>query len=303
MLLFQQMLVLFIIMFLGFWCGKKGVISDESSKTIAFIVVNIANPALILSASVNGDAVIKGKELLYTFLLAIVVFAVLILLSMMIPRVLRVDSEEIGIYKVMVIFSNIGFMGFPIISATFGASALLYASLFLFPFNILIYTYGIVVMKQNAAKERLNIGKIFNVGVIACIVSLIIYLLHIPMASFVKNTVSNLSGLTAPLSMLVIGQSMIYFKLKELFTDSKLLIFSFLKLLVIPILGTLLIKQFESNTMIVGVCMIMLATPVGSMTAMLAQQYDGNHELASKGVALTTVLSVVTIPIVSAIVM
>ena len=74
------------------------------------------------------------------------------------------------------------------------------------------------------------------------------------------------------------------------------------KLLVIPVLGVLIIRQFVSNDVICGVCMVMLATPVGSMTAMLAQQYDGDYEMASKGVALTTVLSVVTMPLVSMLV-
>lgn len=75
------------------------------------------------------------------------------------------------------------------------------------------------------------------------------------------------------------------------------------KLLIIPVVGVLIVKQFVSNEVICGVCLIMLATPVGSMTAMLAQQYDGDYEMASKGVALTTILSVATIPLVSMLVM
>ena len=90
--------------------------------------------------------------------------------------------------------------------------------------------------------------------------------------------------------------------IKKLFMDGKLLLFSVLKLLVIPVLGVLLIRQFVDNEIICGVCMVMLATPVGSMTAMLAQQYDGDYEMASRGVALTTILSVATMPIVSMIV-
>ena len=79
--------------------------------------------------------------------------------------------------------------------------------------------------------------------------------------------------------------------------------FSFIKLIVIPVLGVMLINKFVSNEIICGVCMVMLATPVGSMTAMLAQQYDGDYEMASKGVALTTILSVFTIPLVAMLVM
>ena len=99
--------------------------------------------------------------------------------------------------------------------------------------------------------------------------------------------------------MMVIGASLATIRFKELFTDGKLLIFSGIKLLLIPILGVLLIKQVISNEVILGVCMIMLATPVGSMTAMLAQDTGGDYELATRGVTLTTILSVATVPIVS----
>ena len=90
-------------------------------------------------------------------------------------------------------------------------------------------------------------------------------------------------------------------KLRDMCTDVRLLIFSGLKLLLIPIVGVLLIKFTGASALFVGVCVIMLGTPVGSMTAMLAQTHDSNAELASRGVALTTVLSVVTLPVVSMI--
>ena len=141
-----------------------------------------------------------------------------------------------------------------------------------------------------------------NVGVIACIITIIVYFLQIPVPSFIKTTTTHLSNLTAPLSMMVIGASLATMDIKKLFMDGKLLLFSVLKLLVIPVLGVLLIRQFVDNEIICGVSMVMLATPVGSMTAMLAQQYDGDYEMASRGVALTTILSVATMPIVSMIV-
>ena len=96
-----------------------------------------------------------------------------------------------------------------------------------------------------------------------------------------------------------IGISLSSISLKRLFLDKRLLSYAAVKLLVIPIIGTLIIRQFISNEVLTAVCMIMLATPVASMAVMLAGQYDRNVELASKGVAITTILSVVTIPAVS----
>ena len=300
MLLLQQMIVLFIFMGIGFYCGKNGFISDSSAKTLSFIVVNIANPAMILNAGLSDEASIQGKELAFMFLLAIGVFAFLILLGYIIPPILRVPAEDIGPYKVMIIFNNIGFMGFPILQAAYGPQSLLYASLFLFPFNILIYTYGIACMRKNSQeKESFDLSKAVNVGTIACAVSLIIYIFGIPVPDFLKTTASSLSGLTGPLSMMVIGQSMINMKAKEMFGDIRLFIFSLIKLVAVPVVGIMILKLFITDELILNVCYIMLATPVASMAAMLAQQFDGDYKLASKGVALTTILSVIMIPLVS----
>lgn len=279
---------------------KKEIVSDEMCKSLSWIVVNLANPAMILSGSVNSESGIAGKELLTTLALAVGIFAVLILISLLLPVLLRVPKRSAGVYCVMMIFSNIAFMGFPVISALYGAEALLYASVFLIPFNLLIYTYGILALKSNdGPKEKMNLKKVANIGVICCGISIILSFVHVPMPSFVKTTISSLSALTAPISMMVIGASMATINIGKLFTDVKLLLFSLLKLVVIPVAGLLFLKTFIHNEMLLGVCMVMLATPVASMTAMLAQQYDGDYELASKGVALTTILSVVTMPLVS----
>lgn len=303
MLLLQQMIVLFILMGVGYICYRQEIITDEVSRKLSAIVVNIANPALVLSAC-TGENKIQGRELLMIAVIVIAVYAALLLLAMLIPRLLSVEQKSRGTYQAMTVFSNIGFMGFPVVAALYGNEAVLYASLFSIPYNVLIYTYGVAAMareKENL-KGSFSLKRIFNVGVIACMITIVVYLLRIPVPRFIGTTITNLSNLTAPLSMMVIGASLATIDLKKLFTDGKLILFSVIKLLLIPIAGVFIIRQFVDNHMICGVCMVMLATPVGSMTAMMAQQYDGDYEMASKGVALTTMLSVITMPVVSLIV-
>lgn len=316
MLLLQQMIVLFLLMGIGLLCRKKDIITGEVSKKLSAIVVNIANPAMVLSGAMGEDK-IQGKELFTAAIVTVAVYAVLVVLAQLIPVILKVEKKSRGTYKAMTIFSNIGFMGFPVVASLYGNSALLYAALFTIPYNVLIYTYGVASMttggdlgeqEKDSKKNRsilagIPLKRIFNVGVIACIVTIAIYLSGLQMPVFVKSTVEHLSSLTAPLSMMVIGASLADIDMKKLFTDVRILIFSAIKLLVIPVAGVFLIKCFVDNQMLWGVCMVMLATPVGSMTAMLAQQYEGDYEMASKGVALTTILSVVTIPLVSMLVL
>ncbi|MDY2699594.1 MAG: AEC family transporter [Lachnospiraceae bacterium] len=306
MLLLEQMVVLFILMGIGFFCYKKQIITAEVSRKLSAIVVNIANPALILTGCM-GEEKMKGEELALTCIVMLAMYGVLLILAELLPGLLRIEKRSRGTYKAMTVFSNIGFMGFPVIAALYGNGALLYAALFTIPYNVLIYTYGVSAMSMEDGNQdersAFNWKRILNVGVIACILAIIIYLFGIPVPSLVKTTVTHLSNLTAPLSMMVIGASLATIDLKKLFMDGRLLLFSLIKLIVIPVVGVMIIKQFVSNEIICGVCMVMLATPVGSMTAMLAQQYDGDYEMASKGVALTTILSVLTIPFVAMLVM
>jgi len=302
MLLLQQMIVLFVLMLIGFFVSKKGYISDATFKQMSWLVVYVACPAMVISGSVNSGKMMEGKELFAALGLTIAIYIVLIIIGLLTPMFLGVPKEDRGVYKVMMIFSNIGFMGFPLIGSLYGTEALLYAALFQIPFNVLIYTYGILVLKKKTDEnEKLDLKKILNIGVICCIISIVISIFQIETPAFVKNIVSNLSNLTAPLSMMVIGASLTKIRFKDLFTDARLLLFCALKLLVIPVVFLLVLKQFIDNDMVLGVCMVILSTPVASMTAMLAQQYDGNYALASKGVAVSTILSVITMPIVAMI--
>lgn len=356
MLLLQQMIILFLLMMVGFGLKKTGLITAAGQKTLSAVVVNAANPAMVLAASINKENTIQGMELARTFGLILVVYLILIILAWVLTRVLRVPLGQRGTYQNMTVFSNIGFMGFPLVSAMFGSEAMLYASLFTIPYNILIYTYAYVMMDHDRADIRRagassgsasalsaaapgdatpdnmdqntatqsnaspttgthsgtspnkpplyeTLRKIFNIGMIASILTIIIYLTRVPVPKFIESTVAHLSNLTAPLSMIVIGSSMADMKMKDMCADVRLLVFSGLKLLLIPIVGVMLIRLTGASPLFVGVSMIMLGTPVGSMTAMLAQTRDSNAELASRGVALTTVLSVITLPIVSLIVL
>ncbi len=303
MLLLQQMMVLFIYIAIGYGASKKGIMDETFSKKLSWIVVNAANPALTISAVVNGDGTIKGDELILTALVSIVILTGMVLLSLVMPFLFRVKRKQRGVYMLMSAFNNIGFMGFPVIAAVYGQEALLYAAIFSMLFNVLIYTYGIWTVQEKGS-GKVEWGKIFNIGVTGSICAIVIYLLDIPTPDFFNTTMGGLSGLTAPLSMMVIGISLTSIRFKELFTDIRLLLYSLTKLLVIPILAMQVIVRVIDNEMLCGVCMIMVATPAASMTAMLAQQYgdEESAEQAAKGVALTTLLSVVTIPIVSEVI-
>jgi predicted permease len=366
MVMLQQMIVMFLMMAVGYLCYRKQILTEEVSRKVSAIVVNVANPCMILSSALT-DQQMQGKELVQTLAVVVMMYVFLLVMAQLLPRILCIQKESRGAYAAMTVFANIGFMGFPVLAAMYGNGALLYGAVFQIPFNILIYTYGVAVLtrKQGAcakaepnvkaevdvkAEQDVNaevdvnaepngktgerqdaqgitaavngmseniengseqqgklqgtvelVKKIFNIGVIACITAMLLYFLQTPVPSFLQAFITNLGNLTAPLSMMVIGASLAQMPLKELFLDKKLLLFSLVKLLLLPAVWMIMVNRVAEQEILRGVCLVMMATPAGSMTAMLAQQYGGDYETASRGVALTTVLSVITMPLLAAV--
>ena len=159
MILLKQMIVLFLLMATGFVCRKIGLLNEEASKKLSGLVVNVANPALILSSGINPVSPLGGLELLKIFCLAISVYIATILVAVLFSYLLPVSEKDRGLYQAMMIFSNIAFMGFPLISAIYGEHAMVMATAFLIPYNILIYTFGIHVIagKNEDDQEKKDI--------------------------------------------------------------------------------------------------------------------------------------------------
>ena len=300
MVLLQQMGILFVYMMIGYVACKKEYFDQEFGKKLSWLVVNVANPMLAISAVVNNEEQIAKKDFYVTVLLAICFYAFFLILAQILPRLIGVQKSDIGVYKMMTTFNNIGFMGFPVIAAAYGNGALIYAVPFSIMFNILCYTWGIQTLCGGG--EKGNRKRIINIGTISGIISIVLFFMQIPVPKMICSLSAGLSNLTGPLSMLVIGISIAAMELKDLFTDVKLLKFALIKLLAVPVAAMLLVCQVIDNRLICEVFLVMMATPAASMCAMLSQQYGGDYELAAKGVALTTILSVVTMPIVSEIV-
>ena len=300
MVLLQQMGILFVYMMIGYVACKKDYLDQEFGKKLSWLVVNVANPMLAISAVVNNEEQIAKKDFYVTVLLAICFYAFFLILAQILPRLIGVQKSDIGVYKMMTTFNNIGFMGFPVIAAAYGNGALIYAVPFSIMFNILCYTWGIQTLCGGG--EKGNWKRIINIGTISGIISIVLFFMQIPVPKMICSLSAGLSNLTGPLSMLVIGISIAAMELKDLFTDVKLLKFALIKLLAVPVAAMLLVCQVIDNRLICEVFLVMMATPAASMCAMLSQQYGGDYELAAKGVALTTILSVVTMPIVSEIV-
>lgn len=293
----NQILVLFIVLFLGYFIRRKNIIDEHASKKISSLVVNVAAPSLIIGAMMK-ETNLASKEIVGILIVSIVVYICLFLMTFIVPKMLNVENDNLGIYKFMIMFSNVGFMGFPVISSIYGQEAIFYASIYNLPFYGLVYTLGIYfVSMNNKDKRKFQLVKMVNPGVCAVIIGLFIFCYKLTLPYAIKETISMVGGLTTPLSMIVIGASLANVKVKNIFSNIRIYIYSVLKLLVFPVIILLIIRNLGFNEIMTGVPVIITGMPVAANAVILSKEYGGNDCLASEGVFISTMLSIITIPI------
>lgn len=297
---FYQMLVLFLLIIIGFLCYRARVVNEYNSKCISGLIVHIFNPALIFSSVLSNSQKGAAAHIGLITLIAICMFAFLIAIGSFTSKLFAKEREEICIYRLMTVFSNLGFIGIPLVNSIYGSSALIYVAIFILIYNILLYTYGISVVNGKRTKifSRTAIKQFFNAGTLSCFMTLLVFCFHLPVHPILQTSISYLGNVATPLAMMSIGISLGQSDLLSILTNKKLYLFSFMKLLVIPAAGVFILKLLHIPAQVLGVSVIMLATPIGNMPVLLANQYGLNGESCSKGIVLTTLLSVITIPLI-----
>lgn len=305
----QQMTVLFIIMMVGYVCSKISWLDKASCGKLSKLVVNVMNPMLIINGIINKETGNDYRKILLNLLLMTIYFVILIFLSFVVVRLLKIEKQKESLYRLMMIFSNVGFIGIPVISSVCGETSVLYIAFYILGYNFLLYTYGLqLVGKGNeTTKETTRKTKNFraflkemaNPGVLACLAAIMLFAFQIRVPAPVETLVAYLGEPAVPMSMILIGASMAQQSLKEMFSDIRMYLFLFIRLLVIPITAALVIGNFALDRQIAGVFVLMLAMPVGSIVVLLAAEQGVDESCCTKGSILSTLFSVATIPIVS----
>ena len=198
----------------------------------------------------------------------------------------------------MMMFPNVGFMGFPLMQAIFGNESILSTAVINMGFNLSLFTLGVWVMSYDQKEKRkFHIKNLLSPGVIASLAALVIYVLNVSFPQVVSNPISLIGDMTTPLAMLIIGATLSQYKMKDVFLDLKVYLFVLIIDLVIPILFSPLIKMFINDVMIQGIALIILAMPVANGAVLFAKKYNQDEFLAAKTVFISTLMSIMTIPI------
>ena len=300
MVVFQTMLKLFLLLILGFVLFKCHIFDEYTNKKISALIVNVASPMLIIS-SIAG---VEGSNKSIVFLMigaGILMYIGFIILGKIINRIFPFPKKDWPVYECMVVFANTGFMGYPGLLDVFGQEAVFYASLIHMAFNFFVYTYAIMCLTKGDDSEfKLNFKQLLTPGIILIFVGIFIYLFDIQLPSVLMDTINSVGSLTAPLSMMMIGSSLAVYPIKDSFTDWRSYVFAFVRLMIVPFVTMLICRLIHIDPYYANITIITNAMPVGSMVLMLATQYNANVKIVTRNIVVSTLLSVITIPIVVA---
>lgn len=301
-IILNNIITLFLLIFVGFLAGKTGVVSKNATGYLSDILMKITLPATIF-LSISGTFS-QGilKDSLIIAILTFTIHSSCILISLAYTKFLKIPEKDRGIWVFVSTFSNNGFMGFPIVYAILGKEGLFLASISNMVFNILIFSIGIKIITIGyESGKNISFKKLFmNNNNIAIVLGIIFLITQTNIPQPIFNSLNHLGNVTTPLSMILVGLSISNSKIQEMFNDYKLYILSAVRLLIMPFLAIAVMKliPFGSTNLVPKVMAIVLAMPAPSVTVIIAEQYNGNKELAAKVIFLTSVVSIVTIPIV-----
>ncbi len=292
----EQIFMLFLIAAVGYLGFKTKILNAEGNKVLSRLVIHLTLPALILSSVAEVPQDITKSGVLLLLGASFFTYALLGAVSLAVPRILRADRRDYGVYHFMTIFGNVGFMGFPVLSALFGEKAIFLAAIFNLPMNLLCFSVGILMIAPKGTK--LKVTTILNPTVVASVAALLLYLLPLSLPAVFNEGLSLLGSATIPLAMMLIGSSLAQLPFREVWNIPKLYLLSLIKLIFCPLLIYFVLGLFIDDSLLLGIATVLTAMPVATNATMLCIEYDGNELLASRGVFISTILSLLTIALI-----
>lgn len=292
-IVFAKMAMLVLIMLLGYLCARIGITGPEFNQRVTPLMVKVLLPATILN-SVLSVPDFSGRELLDYILVMTVMVALQMLPAWFLPRLMRTRSEDVGATRLVTAFGNVGFVGLPVVAAIFGDEMVFFASLCNIPFNLALYSCSAAQLSPGGGRVRWQ--DVLNAPVIATLLSVVLLLSRVHVPGVLADTISSVSGVTIPLSMLVIGTSLGGISVRSVLTDWRVYVVSAVRLLVCPLLTWLVLRPFAAGALL-GISVLMAACPSAMLVTALCLQYGRSDAFASKCIFLSTVLSAVTIPL------
>ena len=291
----NQLISLFLMMLIGYIAARAGVIMPDFRARLSTFNLSVAAPCIILSSVLQSSSSARalagalGTAFLFYFLM--IVFAALVV------RIARTPKAQASWDQLMLIFTNVGFMGIPVVQSIYGTDGVAMLSMFILVFNLFFFSYGVLLISSGA---KFNLRALINPCIIAALTGLFFGLTGLHLPSPVESTLASVGAINTPLSMIIIGSSLAHSDVRAALTNPRLYRVGLLSMLVMPLLIFVSFRFLPINPMLIGIATICAAMPIGGNCAMIADVYTPGDLTASHAVILSTLMCGLTLPLICA---
>lgn len=298
----EVMLTLFAIVIVGYVAGKLGYLGGDFDRQLSSVVINITCPALILSSAMTGELPDR-QYILPLLLISVITYAVLTLFAFRLPRYLTGNPADEGIIGFALMFGNVGFMGYPVVASIFGHEAVFYAAVLNVVNTFTVFTIGTILItgRNGVEGNRFQKKVLYSTPMIAAYLTMLIVALRIDnIPGFVSQPLTMIGNITVPAALLIIGSSMSHLSLRTMFGNATIYTTALLRLVVLPLGMYYLCRMLGFSEFVVCINTVVIAMPVATYGTILCLKYEKDTTVMTEVTFITTLLSMLTIPMLVA---
>lgn len=294
----EVMVMLFTMVILGYAACKFGYMGDKFDKKLSSIVVDITCPLLVLS-SVMGDEMPDRSLILPLVGVGFLTYIILLVFGFWVPRFISKNHDDQGMIGFSLMFANVGFIGYPIVASIFGPKAVFYAALLNVPNTFFIFTAGVMLVKGEYSIRQFNPKVLLSPALIGAFIAALLVAFGVHTPEMISRPITMVGNITVPAALMIIGSSMARLPLREIIGSGKVYATSFLRLVIVPLSVYFLFRLCGVNTLINNINTVVIAMPVASFGTMFCMKYGRNPSLMTEATFITTLFSIITIPLIT----
>ncbi len=290
----SKVIVLFLMIGAGYGCYKSKLISSRGASQFTNLLMYVVTPCLIISSFQIDNGDISLQKLGICALVAIVGHLIPMGISFLVYR--KKEEQRKKVLRFALVYSNVGFMGLPLVQAVLGETGVVYTSVYVVVFIFFVWTHGYISL--SGQRDHILKKVLLNPGTIGVAVGLPLFAFHIQLPEILGTVMDSFAALNTPLSMVIIGTYIAQVRWDEFFSDKEIYSVMGIRLVLAPLIFMLLMYPLRLDPMIFVTCCILAGAPVAGNTVIFAVMVrNKNAKLASKMVAVSTLFSILTMPL------
>lgn len=293
----QQLISLFLMMFAGYIVARAGIVTPDFRKRLSTFTINSAAPCIVLSSVLESNS--SSSAMLGAAGMGVIFYLLMIAFAALVVRMLRVPKDEQRLDQLMLIFTNVGFMGIPVVQSIYGADGVALLSMFILMFNLFFFSFGVLLISGG---QKLNLKALLNACIFAALLGLLFGITGWRLPAPVENTLASIGAMNTPLAMMIIGASVAHSDLRKALTNMRMYRVCLLSMFLMPVLILMVVRFLPIDSMLAGICVLLAAMPIGGNCAMISDIYTPDDMTASHSVMVSTLMSAVSLPVICALI-